>query len=129
VNSPDVETLRFVVALAPGSEPIDLEQTTVQFIGEQGEATDTGADISGSNGDTGITNIQGVNGNVLTDNSDRAEVAIDLTNSDVDINSQYNALSEGSTLSVIFTTPSGASTEKQIRVPTTITSSDTSVRL
>jgi flagellin-like protein len=130
VNSPNVETLRFVVALAPGSEPIDLEQTTVQFIGEQGEATDTGADISGSStGDTGITDIQGVNGNVLTDNSDRAEVAIDLTNSDIDINTQYNALSEGSTLSVIFTTASGASTEKQIRVPTTITSDDTSVRL
>ena len=127
-GSQNVDTVRFVVALAPGSSPIDLTQTTIQFIGEQGEATDTGQDLVGS-GDSSISNIQGVSNNVLTDNSDRAEIAIDLTGGTTSIESTYSALSENERLSVIVTTAAGASTEKEIRVPTTITSDDSSVRL
>jgi flagellin-like protein len=130
-GSQNVDTLRFVVALSPGSSAIDLEQTTIQFIGEQGEATDSGADLvnSGSGG-TGITDIQGLSGNVLTDNSDRAEVAIEFsTGTSTSIEDTYSALSEDESLTVVFTTSSGASTEKEIRIPTTLTSEDSSVRL
>jgi flagellin FlaB len=129
-GSQNVDTVRFVVALAPGSSPIDLTQTSIQFIGEQGEATDSGQDLvdSGTD-DTGISNIQGLSNNVLTDNSDRAEIAIDLTNDGGNIETTYNELSENERLSVIVTTAAGASTEKEIRVPTTITSDDSSVRL
>jgi flagellin FlaB len=129
VDSQEVDVLRFIVALAPGSDPIDLEQTSIQFIGEQGEATDTGADLNGGTNRGDITNIQGVSGNVLTDNSDRAEVAIDLDETDNSLNTQFSALSENERLTVVVTTASGATTEKEIRVPTTITSDDSSVRL
>jgi len=129
-GSQNVDTVRFVVALAPGSSPIDLTQTTIQLIGEQGEATDSGQDLVDSGtGDTGISNIQGLSNNVLTDNSDRAEIAIDFANAGGSIESTYSALSENERLSVVVTTAAGASTEKEIRVPTTITSDDSSVRL
>jgi flagellin FlaB len=130
VTSQTVDELRFVVALSPGSGAVDLEEATIQFIGEKGEATDSGADlVNNGAGDTAINNIQGVSGNVLTDNSDRAEIAIDLASSSTSIESTYSALSEDETLTIVFTTASGATTEKEIRVPTTLTSDDSSVRL
>ena len=67
---------------------------------------------------------------VLTDNSDRAEVSIALSNESSDENTDlgYN-LQEGDQLSVTFTTASGASTTTEIRVPSTIVSDQESVRL
>ena len=133
VDSSDVDALRFVVATAPGSDPIDLDQTTLQFIGEQGEVTVTGEDVrTSAGGEDNIIDIQGLQGDsVLTDNSDRAEIAVNLddTESGDALGDQYDALDEGERLTVIFTTASGASTEKEIRVPTTITDNDESVRL
>jgi|SRR6056297_578355 len=127
----NVSTVRFVVALAPGSSPVDLNQTSLQFIGEQGEATDAGQDLlTDGSGETGITNIQGVQGNVLTDNSDRAEIAVNFNSGgSTSIESTYGVLTEDERLTVIMTTAAGASTEKEIRVPTTITTDDSSVRL
>jgi hypothetical protein len=61
---------------------------------------------------------------VLTDSSDRAEVSVDL-----DDHVTYGNLSTGDRLSVTFTTASGATTTSEIRVPTTLTSDQTSVRL
>ena len=71
VDSSDVDALRFVVATAPGSDPIDLDQTTLQFIGEQGEVTVTGEDVrTSAGGEDNIIDIQGLQGDsVLTDNS------------------------------------------------------------
>ena len=133
VDSSDVNALRFVVATAPGSDPIDLDQTTLQFIGEQGEVTVTGEDIRTSGqGEDDIVDIQGLQGDsVLTGNSDRAEVAVNLNDGETGdaLGDQYGALAEGERLTVIFSTAAGASTEKEIRVPTTITDNDESVRL
>ena len=128
-GSQDVDVLRFVVALAPGADPVDLEQTSVQFIGEGGEATASGVDLDDGDGDGDIADIQGLDSNVLTDNSDRAEVVIDLSADDNSINTEFAPLTEGERLTAIFTTAAGASTEKEIRVPTTLTSDQTSVRL
>jgi flagellin FlaB len=126
-----VTDLRFIVATAPGSSAIDLSQTTAQFIGSQGEVTVNVGDLSSNNGDDAINNVQGPSGTVLTDSSDRAELVFDLEDnvgSEV-LNSEYGTLSEGERLTVVFTTSAGATTEKEIRVPTTIVSSDQSVRL
>jgi len=59
---------------------------------------------------------------VLTDTSDRADVGIDLT-------SVYGTLNGGDRLSLTFTTPSGATTTAELRVPSTLTDEQTSVRL
>ncbi|APW97391.1 flagellin [Halobiforma lacisalsi AJ5] len=114
-----VSEIQFVTATAPGSNAIDLEQTTVQFIGEQG--ADTVAIDKGEN----VVNIQGVSDGVLTDSTDRAEVTFRVVSEIGD----YTRLEEGERLSAIFTTDSGATTETELRVPTTITNEDESVRL
>jgi flagellin FlaB len=116
-----VDQLQFVVAKAPGSGNIDLNQTTIEFIGSQGQAT-----VLVENLTTDVENILGAESDVLTDSSDRALVTVNVTSADVE---GYSALAEGERLAVTFTTASGATTTSEIRVPTTLTSDQTSVRL
>ncbi|MCU4924836.1 flagellin [Halobacteria archaeon AArc-dxtr1] len=104
-----VETLYFTVATAPGSDPIDLEQTTLQLIGTEGEETFTLEDDQ-------IDDVQGMEGNVLVTTSDRAEVELDLGDEGDDV---YPALEEDARVTAIFTTDAGASTEYEIRAPST----------
>ncbi|SFC71883.1 flagellin N-terminal-like domain-containing protein [Halobiforma haloterrestris] len=113
-----VSGIQFVVATSPGSDPIDLKQTSVQFIGEQGEDTIA---VDSSH----VENIQGVTDSVLTESTDRAEVSFSVVE-DLD---GYAELTEDERLSAVFTTDSGATTETELRVPTTITQDDQSVRL
>ena len=117
----EVDQLQFVVAKAPGSGYIDLNQTTIEFVGSQGQAT-----VQVENLVTDVENILGAENDVLTDSSDRALVTVDVTSADVE---GYSALDEGERLAVTFTTASGATTTAEIRVPTTLTSDQTSVRL
>ncbi|KOX97764.1 archaellin/type IV pilin N-terminal domain-containing protein [Halorubrum tropicale] len=116
-----VDQLQFVVAKAPGSGYIDLNQTTIEVIGSQGQAT-----VQVANLVTDVENILGAENDVLTDSSDRALVTVDVTSADVE---GYSALDEGERLAVTFTTASGATTTAEIRVPTTLTQDQTSVRL
>ncbi len=111
-----VTDLEFLTATAPGSDSIDLEQTTVQFIGSDGAPVEH---------ITNIEMVQGSSDTVLEDSTDRAEVTFNLE-SDV---TGYTELDEGERLTVVFTTDSGATTETELRVPTTITDDDESVRL
>ena len=60
-----------------------------------------------------------------TDNpSTLSEIRVDLNGT-----ASYGVLNTGDRLSVTFTTASGATTTSEIRVPTTLTSDQTSVRL
>ena len=121
-DAQEVDKLQFVVAKAPGSGYIDLNQTTIEFIGTQGQAT-----VQVENLVTDVENILGADDDVLTDSSDRALVTVNVTSTDM--SSYDNALAEGDRLSVTFTTASGATTTSEIRVPTTLTNDQTSVRL
>ncbi|THE62947.1 flagellin [Salinadaptatus halalkaliphilus] len=132
-ESNEVNQLKFVMAMAPGSDPIDLNQTTAQFIGEQGEEMKAiNADESGGGGTNDYVElIQGVDDEdepVLTDTSDRVELIFDV-DGDGENGLDWDPLEEGEQLTVIFTTDAGASTQTEIRVPTTITDEDESVRL
>ena len=116
-----VDELNITVAQAPGASNIDLSETSVELIGINGQETfqlnSAAATIdiyTGSSGDV-----------VLTDTSDRADVGIDLEGT----NSVYGTLEGGDRLSLTFTTPSGATTTAELRVPTTLTDEQTSVRL
>ena len=122
VDNNNVTDLQFVVAKAPGSGFIDLNRTTIEFIGTQGQETVQVEDL-----DAGIENILGVENGVLTDSSDRALISVNV--SETEDLPEYDALQEGERLSVTFTTASGATTTTEIRVPTTLTSDQTSVRL
>ena len=116
-----ITNLTFVVAQAPGADDIDLDEVTIELTGEKGQ---TVLDTT-ENGVT-IANIRGVDDNVLTSSSDRAEIDIDLGDEADEV---YGELDEGERLTVTFTTDAGATTQLEIRVPTTLTSSDSSVRL
>ncbi|TKX50616.1 flagellin [Halorubrum sp. ASP121] len=120
-DAQEVDKLQFVVAKAPGSGYIDLNQTTIEFVGSQGQAT-----VRVGNLTTNVENILGAENDVLTDSSDRALVTVNATSADIE---GYSALDEGERLAVTFTTASGATTTAEIRVPTTLTQDQTSVRL
>jgi flagellin FlaB len=117
-----VDNVTFVVAKAPGAGLVDLKETTVQVIGEQGQNSTTLDSL-----DANIESVLDVNNGVLTDNSDRAALHLNFSQPG-DFNN-YNELSSGERLTVTFTTASGASTTKEIRVPTTLTQDQDSVRL
>ncbi|EMA57110.1 archaellin/type IV pilin N-terminal domain-containing protein [Halorubrum lipolyticum] len=115
----EVDHLNITVAQSPGAGNIDLNETSVELIGTSGQETfqlsDENASIDIYTGEEGDV--------VLTDASDRADIGIDLT-SDI-----YEPLEGGDRLSVTFTTASGATTSAELRVPTTLTDEQTSVRL
>jgi len=119
-DSQEVDKLQIILAKAPGAGNIDLNETSVELIGDDGQETFG----IGDEGNASIDMFSGDSTSVLIDNSDRAELEITL-NSDID----YNVLSSGDRLSVTFTTAGGATTTTEIRVPTTLTDEQSSVRL
>ena len=117
-----IETLEFVVAQAPGADNIDLTEVSAELIGSDGQETfQLDADEVEKEIFTDEEQDQ-----VLTDNSERAEVVINLAN-DGEVDTLEYALEEGDTLSVTFTTAAGATTTAEIRVPSTVV--EESVRL
>ncbi|MEZ3162398.1 archaellin/type IV pilin N-terminal domain-containing protein [Halorubrum sp. RMP-47] len=129
VGNGQIVELDFVLAQSPGADNIDLSETSVELVGESGQETFSLSD-GGTDG-TDIDMFKGSNAVVFTDNSDRAQITIglDATSSSVDNNAGDSAyvLEEGDSLSVTFTTASGATTTTEIRVPSTVVSE--SVRL
>jgi len=117
-----VTDIDFVLAKAPGAGSIDLDQVSAELIGANGQESfqlnelDDGAVDIFTDSDDGV---------VLTDSSDRAVVSFNLSADNID----YGDLEPGDRLSVTFTGASGATTTTEIRVPTTLTSDQDSVRL
>ena len=124
VSDQQVDNLTFVLAKAPGAGNVDLNQTTLELVGEQGQESIQIEDL-----ETDVEDILGVNNAVLTDSSDRAGVSLNFTDPGGDFGAGYNELDPGERLTVTFTTASGASTTTEIRVPTTLTEEQDSVRL
>ncbi len=121
-GSQGVDEIDFVVAKAPGAGAIDLNQTSVELIGANGQQSFQLDELGGS---VTIFTDPGNDDVVLTDSSDRAEINVDLDDDSVG----YGNISSGDRVSVTFTTASGATTTTEIRVPTTLTKDQTSVRL
>jgi flagellin FlaB len=119
-DSQNVDKLQIILAKAPGAGSIDLNETSVELIGSGGQETFN----VGDEGNATIDMFAGTSDAVLIDNSDRAELEITLA-TDID----YPVLEAGDRLSVTFTTASGATTTTEIRVPTTLTDEQSSVRL
>ncbi|ELZ40897.1 flagellin domain-containing protein [Halorubrum saccharovorum DSM 1137] len=117
-----VDQLNITVAQSPGAGNIDLNETSAELIGTQGQETfqldSDFVSIDIYTGDPGDV--------VLTDASDRADVGINLDDA---ANGVYGTLEGGDRLELTFTTASGATTSAELRVPTTLTDDQTSVRL
>ena len=114
-----IDTMDFVLAQSPGSDNVDLSEVSVELIGTSGQEAFTLGDDG-----TSIDIFNSNNDVVLTDNSDRAEVQVELDSDGSEATDQVGTepyiLEEGDTLTVTFTTASGASTTTEIRVPSTV---------
>ena len=124
-----IDELQITVAQSPGAGNIDLTEVTVELIG-------TGGQVTGELTTNEINIFTGESDDVvLTDSGDRAEITLKLNNSsgdfgyNLDPSGSDGGLNAGDSLSVTFTTASGASTTSELRVPTTLTDEQTSVRL
>jgi flagellin-like protein len=119
-----IDELNLTVAQSPGAGNIDLNQTTVELVGTGGQES---FELGGS--ESNINIFTGETGDVvLTSSSDRADIGIDLGNTDYNVD-ESGELRGGDSLTVTFTTPSGATTSAELRVPTTLTDEQDSVRL
>ncbi|WP_418281824.1 archaellin/type IV pilin N-terminal domain-containing protein [Halorubrum sp. DTA98] len=125
VTDQNVTDLDIVVAQAPGASNIDLEEVSVEIIGDNGQESFTIGDEDNATIDMFTGGEDDV---VLVDNSDRAEIRIELGTTEGD-SVEYDVLNAGDDATITFTTAAGATTTTEIRVPTTLTEDQDSVRL
>jgi flagellin-like protein len=106
-----ITTVDVMVMRAPGSDNIDLDTVTIQWIGP------TAGETYGVDGTTvNVADVSGLGaGNVLDDDGDRARLTIDLSQTSLN----GAALQAGQEGRLILTTESGAKASMTVEVPTT----------
>jgi flagellin FlaA/flagellin FlaB len=127
VSSEEVANVNLTVSLAPGADPINLNNTTIRWVGP--DATDTllEENIAGSNEPYFNTDtIKDADGSylVLDDTDDRFEIGINLDNADF----AGNRLQPGEEASIELVTQSGGQSEIVLNVPQSL-SGDSVVEL
>lgn len=104
-----IEEATLLVSLAPGADPVDLSQTTVELAnGDITQLTSSDLTIQDTDG-SAITTLGGDN--------DKAQIVIDLV-------ANASPLTEAENLGVTITTANGGSTEVELQAPRTLTTSD-----
>jgi len=119
-----------VVKRGPGAGNVDLEKTTIQWVGPSGSFYQLAAGGASGNPDGRfvVETIQDTDGSnpVLNDQEDRLRIRLELGEGDGETilgDSAYvfgNELGEGETATIRITTASGASTSTRVIVPKTI---------
>jgi flagellin FlaB len=142
IHSDEVGVVRLTVKKAPGADDIDLENATVQWVGEQGtfNLVNASVDSAGADGHFGIIAFKDPDDShpVLNDPDDRMVMVVDVGANDTivdNLNGQEanpsegpeffssNRLGEGETVQVKITTKSGATTTERLVVPETLSGS------
>jgi len=114
-GSNNVQRLDFVVKKSPGSDDIDLEDMTIEYLSGGASTTFQHSSVAGaSNTFTTVATKDTGSTDVLSSTSERITVQI----------TPGSALAEGSSATVKFVDQSGASTIYGVNVPDTITSSE-----
>jgi flagellin FlaA/flagellin FlaB len=127
VSSEEIANVNLTVSLAPGAEPVNLENTTIRWVGP--DATDTLLEegIAGSSEpyfySAAIKDADGSNPS-LNSPDDRMEIGINLDNSDF----AGNRLQPGEEATVELVTQSGGQTEIVLNVPQSL-SAESAVEL
>jgi flagellin-like protein len=105
-----VESVELIVKKSPGSDPIDLTAATIEY------TSDTAADtLVGDASEVSRTAISGGSDDVLTDNSDRIKITIDVNS----VEGSDLPAGEEATLQIVD--QSGASTIYGVNVPDVLT--------
>jgi flagellin FlaB len=126
-NSDQINQTRLSVAPAAGSEAVNLEEVTIQYVADD-EFANLIHNASAQDGDnafeTEAITAEDRSDNVMTDSSDRYEIIVPL-GSDVGLmndstdgdNSDLGLLSEGETAELTITTDAGAQIVATVQVP------------
>jgi flagellin-like protein len=114
VSGTTVDNATVVVKKSPGSDPIDLNASTIQYTSDSTAQTLTHDGSAGS--DTFSTeDIQGTDGEVLTEGEDRIAVSLDLSAVESD-----GGLDEGERATLEIVDQSGAATSYVLNPPQTL---------
>jgi flagellin FlaB len=125
LDNNEVGVVSITLKRGPGAGNVDLEKTTVQWIGPSGSYYQLAE--NGASGDPDgrftISTVQDPDDSspVLNENADRLTIQLDLGTNDLGSDVAFgNELAEGETATVRITTPSGSTTIQEIVVPDTI---------
>ena len=137
-NPENLTAIRVGVSGAAGADQIDLNKTTIQAVGPNGQATLTfdqdGSGISDASGvDAGYFAVQDTNGNFV----DSSEAVLNSTNSFTivfnPVNEPFgdgtNAFGESDSSSLDIVSPSGATTSVELTAPDLFSTEGEAVRL
>ncbi|MFC7018684.1 MULTISPECIES: archaellin/type IV pilin N-terminal domain-containing protein [Haloarcula] len=135
-NNDEVGVVNVTVKAGPGSGNVDLETATVQWVGPTGSYYQLASGGASGNPDGRfmVSTIQDDDGSqpVLNDPEDRFKITLDLGTADLTklgtSDTFGQPIGEGETATIRITTASGATTEKRIVVPQTL-SGESSVLL
>ena len=113
----DIDTVTLVVKKSPGSDPIDLAETTIQYTSSSSSATlSEAASTSGTEFTT--TEVTGDGNGVMDDTSERYEITIDTSSVE-----SSGGLAAGASAELEIVDQSGASTVYGVNVPDVLTGS------
>jgi flagellin FlaB len=105
-----VDNVTLTVGLSPGSDPVDLTNAQVEFLGSAASTEQLAAED--------LTGLNGNKDNILSNSSERIEIELELTSgvSDTDFGGG-EALEPGDEAEIVITTQSGAQTTEVVSVP------------
>jgi len=121
-NADQVNETRLSVAPAAGSDALNLEELTIQYVADD-EFANLIHNSSAQSGDYAFTTeaitAEDRSDNVMTDSSDRYEIIVPLGSnvSGAADNSDLGLLSEGETAELTITTDAGAQLTATVQVP------------
>lgn len=101
-SSSDIQNVQITVGLAPGANPINIGDSTIQLIGNGGTTTSSTAGFSG---------VGDVSGSTLEESGDQVQISIDLSSESVD------NLEAGDELEVRIITSDGSRTTTILSAP------------
>ena len=133
VNSGVVEEVNLVVKKSPGSETVDLTDTTIEYRSNSTSTTLTHAGTTSAT-EFSTADVAGTaSGEILANTSDRAKITLDITSvedsSDPAVSFGDGNMLEGERVELRLVDQSGATTVVGLNVPDTLTTSQTSTAL
>jgi len=132
-SNSEIGVVNITVKRAPGAGNVDLDKTTVQWIGPSGSYYQlaAGSAEGDPDGTFAVSTVQDNDGSqpVLNDVEDRFKITLDLGDPDgIGVDTFGEPLPEGKTATLRISSPAGGMTTEEVVVPKTL-SGESSVRL
>ena len=140
VNGSEVDGLNITVSVAPGADPVELNDTTIEYTDNNGSVqltADSNSENSNnaSTGNFTIETIVAENGdnNIISSSQDRYNIQIDTTQGDATattpVTPDLSALEENENVELQFRSGQGGSRFYEFQVPSSLSSRDSSITL